>query len=412
MAQTTFAYKVRDGSGKLLEGTLDADNDTLVATRLRSMGYVPIEIAAKGGASGAMKKDLHLPGMGGRVPLKVLALFSRQFATLVNAGLTLIRALAILEEQTEHAALAKVLTDVRLQVERGVALSEALSAYPKVFGHLYVAMIKAGEASGGLDKALLALAETMEKQVALRGRIKSAMAYPVTAMCIVICIASAILLFIVPIFKGIYKTLGGTLPGPTLILVDISNAVVHFFPFVLVGLVLLVLAMRWFINRPDGRVIWDTTKLKLPIFGGLVRKTALSRFSSTLSALLRAGVPVLEALEITRETVGNVVVARGIDSVIAGVKSGEPLAAGLRGHPVFPTMVTHMMSVGEETGALDDMLAKVSGFLDEEIERTVDALTSLLEPLMIVVLGGAVGAMVVCLYLPMFNVDTLVNKGQ
>jgi len=412
MAQTTFAYKVRDGSGKLLEGTLDADNDTLVATRLRSMGYVPIEIAAKGGASGAMKKDLHLPGMGGRVPLKVLALFSRQFATLVNAGLTLIRALAILEEQTEHAALAKVLSEVRLQVERGVALSEALNAYPKVFGHLYIAMIRAGEASGGLDKALLALAETMEKQVALRGRIKSAMAYPVTALCIVIAIASAIRLFIVPIFKGIYKTLGGTLPGPTLILVDISNAVVHFFPFVLVGLVLLVLAVRWFIKRPDGRVIWDTTKLKLPVFGGLVRKTALSRFSSTLSALLRAGVPVLEALEITKETVGNVVVARGVDSVITVVKSGEPLAAGLHGHPVFPTMVTHMMSVGEETGALDDMLAKVSKFLDEEIERTVDALTSLLEPLMIVVLGGAVGAMVVCLYLPMFNVDTLVNKGQ
>lgn len=412
MAQTTFAYKVRDGSGKLIEGTLDADNGTLVATRLRSMGYVPIEIAARSGASGAMKKDLHLPGMGGRVPLKILALFSRQFATLINSGLTLIRALAIMEEQTEQPALAKVLTDVRLQVERGVALSEALNSHPKVFSHLYVAMIKAGEASGGLDKALLALAETMEKQVALRGKIKSAMAYPVMAMCVVLAISSAILLFIVPVFKGIYKTLGGTLPGPTLVLVDISNIVVHFFLLVLVALVLVVLALRWFVNRPDGRVIWDTTKLKLPIFGGLIRKTALSRFSSTLSALLRAGVPVLEALEITRETVDNVVVARGIDSVIAGVKSGEPLASGLNGHPVFPTMITHMISVGEETGALDDMLAKVSEFLDEEIERTVEALTSLLEPLMIVVLGGAVGAMVVCLYLPMFNVDTLVNKGQ
>ena len=411
MAQTTFAYKVRDGSGKLIEGTLDADNGTLVATRLREMGYVPIEIAARGGASGVMKKDLHLPGMGGRVPLKALALFSRQFATLINSGLTLIRALAILEEQTEHVALSKVLTDVRLQVERGVALSEALSGYPKVFSHLYVAMVKAGEASGGLDRALVALAETTEKQVALRGKIKSAMAYPITAMCIVVAISAAILLFIVPIFKGIYKTLGGRLPGPTLILVDISNLVVKFFPLVLVGLVLLVIALRWFVRRPDGRVMWDTTKLKFPIFGGLIRKTALSRFSSTLSALLRAGVPVLEALEITRETVGNVVVARGIDSVIVGVKNGEPLAAGLNGHAVFPSMITHMISVGEETGALDDMLAKTASFLDGEIERTVEALTSLLEPLMIVVLGGAVGAMVVCLYLPMFNVDKLVNSG-
>jgi type IV pilus assembly protein PilC len=412
MAQTTFAYKVRDNSGRLIEGTLDADNGTLVATKLRQMGYVPIEIAAEGSAGGAFKKDLHLPGMGGRVPLKVLALFSRQFATLINSGLTLIRALSIMTEQTEHAALAKVVEEVRVQVEGGVALSQALTAHPKVFSHLYIAMVKAGEASGGLDRALLSLAETMEKQVALRGKIKSAMAYPVTALCIVIAIAAAILLFIVPVFKGIYKTLGGTLPKPTEILVQISNIVVDYFPFVLVGLVIFVVAFRYVINRPDGRVLWDTAKLKFPVFGGLMRKTALSRFSSTLSALLRAGVPVLEALEITEETVGNVVVAHGIESVIQGVKSGEPLAAGLKGHDVFPSMITHMISVGEETGALDDMLAKCATFLDGEIERTVEALTSLLEPLMIVILGGAVGSMVICLYLPMFNVDKLINNGH
>ena len=293
-----------------------------------------------------------------------------------------------------------------------MSLSAALSSHPKVFDHLYSAMVRAGEASGSLDKALLSLAETMEKQVALRGKIKSAMAYPITALCIVLAIAAAVLLFIVPVFKGIFKELGGQLPTPTLILVTISNITVKYFPLVLLGLVVFAIGFRYVISRPDGRVAWDTTKLKVPIFGQLMRKTAISRFSSTLSALLRSGVPVLEALEITRETVGNVVVARGVDSIIEGVKKGDPLARSLTQHPVFPAMLMHMMSVGEETGGLDDMLAKAAAFLDGEIERTVETLTSLLEPLMIVVLGGAVGSMVICLYLPMFKVDTLINNGS
>lgn len=412
MPQLTYDYKVRDGGGKIVQGSLDADNTGLVAKRLREMGYVPIDISARSAAGGAMRKDLHVPGFGGRVPLKILSIFSRQFATLISSGLTLFKSITILEEQTEHVTLAKVIADVRVQVERGVSLSEALSQHPKAFNRLYVAMIKAGEASGSLDKALLSLAATMEKQVELRGKIKSAMAYPVAALCIVLLIAVAVLLFIVPVFKGIFKELGGTLPTPTLILVDISNITVHYFPFVLVGFVLLVLGFRYLIKTPNGRTAWDVTKLKAPIFGELARKTAVSRFTSTLSALLSAGVPVLEALEITRETVNNTVVARGVNSIIDGVKKGEPIARGLQGHPVFPSMISQMISVGEETGGLDTMLAKAATFLDGEIERTVDSLTSLLEPLMIVVLGGAVGSMVICLYLPMFKVDTLINNGH
>ncbi len=410
MPQTTYAYKVKDAGGKTLMGTLEADDTKLVAAKLRAMGYVPLSIEARN--AGAMKRELKLPGMGGHVPLKELAVFSRQFATLINSGMTLIRALGILAEQTEHAGLARIVADVRSQVERGVSLSEALASHPKVFNHLYRAMVRAGEASGGLDRSLLSLAETMEKQVKLRGEIRSAMAYPVAALCIVIAIASGVLLFIVPVFKGIYKSLGGTLPVPTQILVDISSTTVKFFPFVLLGLVAVVVVLKRLVATPDGRVAWDTTKLKVPVFGALVRKTALSRFGSTLSALLRAGVPVLEALEITRDASGNMVVAKGIDSIIDGVQRGEPLAKGLEGHPVFPAMIGHMISVGEETGGLDDMLAKASAFLDGEIERMVGALTSLLEPLLIVVLGGAVGSMVICLYLPMFNVDKLVNQGQ
>lgn len=411
MPQVTYEYKVRDNSGKVIQGTLEAeaDNTALVVKRLRQMGYVPLDISARGGASGAMRKDLHIPGLGGRVPLKVLAVFSRQFATLISSGLTLFKAITILEEQTEHAALAKIIVEVRVQVERGVSLSEALSKYPKAFNRLFVAMVKAGEASGGLDRALLSLASTIEKQVELRGKIKSAMSYPVAALCIVLAIGAAILLFVVPTFKHIFAELGGKLPTPTLVLVKISNILVNYFPFVLVGLVVFIVAFRYIINTPNGRVAWDVTKLKVPVFGGLMRKTAVSRFTSTLSALLSAGVPVLESLEITRESVNNTVVARGVDSIVDGVKRGEPIAHGLTGHPVFPAMISHMISVGEETGGLDGMLAKASSFLDGEIERTVDSLTSLLEPLMIVVLGGAVGSMVICLYLPMFKVDTLIN---
>jgi type IV pilus assembly protein PilC len=414
MPQVTYDYKVRDSGGKVIQGTLEAeaDNTALVVKKLRQMGYVPLDISARSGAGGAMRKDIHIPGTGERVPLKVLAVFSRQFATLISSGLTLFKAITILEEQTEHPALGKVIIDVRAQVERGVSLSEALSQHPKAFNRLYVAMIKAGEASGSLDKALLSLAATMEKQVELRGKIKSAMAYPVASLGIVLCIAAAMMLFIVPVFKGIFKSLGGQLPGPTLLLVDISNITVHDFPFVLVGMVALAVGFRYLIKTPNGRAAWDTTKLKAPIFGQLARKTAVSRFTSTLSALLSAGVPILEALEITKETVNNVVVARGVDSIIDGVKKGEPIARGLSGHPVFPAMISHMMSVGEETGGLDGMLAKAAAFLDDEIARTVESLTSLLEPLMIVVLGGAVGSMVICLYLPMFKVDTLINNGH
>lgn len=410
MPQTTFAYKVRDSSGKVLEGTLEADNTSLVASRLRQMGYTPVNIEARAG--NVAKKELHLPGMGERVPLKELAVFSRQFATLINSGLTLIRALTILVEQTEHAALAKVVADVRAQVERGVSLSAALSSHPKAFNRLYIAMVKAGEASGSLDKALLSLADTMEKQVKLRGEIKSAMAYPCAALGIVVVIAAAVLLFIVPIFKGIYKSLNGKLPVPTQILVDVSTIMVKFFPIVLVLLVLAAIGFKYFISTPNGRVVWDTTKLKAPVFGQLARKTALSRFASTFSALLKAGVPVLESLEMTREATGNLVVAKGIDAIVDNVKRGEPIARGLANHPVFPAMMNHMITVGEETGGLDEMLGKASDFLDGEIQRTVNSLTSLLEPLLIVVLGGAVGTMVICLYLPMFDVDKLVNQGQ
>jgi type IV pilus assembly protein PilC len=407
MAQTTYAYKVRDTNGKVVEGTLDADNQSLVASRLREMGYTPVNIKAK--SAGGVNIEIRIPGFGNRVPLKEVALFSRQFATLISSGLTLIRSLTILTTQTENAALAKIVVDVRGQVERGVSLSQALGTHPKVFGRLFVAMVRAGEASGGLDQSLITLSSMLERQAALRGKIKSAMAYPATVLCLVGLILTAMILFIVPVFKNIYTSLGAKLPLPTRLLIQISDIAVKFsVPILVLAVIGVILLKRW-LRTPQGKAAWDITILKVPIFGALMRKTAIARFCATFSSLLRAGVPVLESLDITKETVSNVVVARAVESMAEGVQRGETMTARLSQHPIFPSMVSQMMSVGEETGALDAMLARAAGFLEEEIERTVSALTSLLEPLMIVVLGGCVGTMVVCLYLPMFKVDTLIN---
>lgn len=407
---TTYAYKVRDRTGKVLSGTLDADNTALVANRLRQMGYVPIAIDKKAGAG--VKKDVNIPGLSNRVKLKDIAIFSRQFATMINSGLTLLRALSILVVQTESKYFSSVIDALRADIQSGSSLSQAMSRHPKQFNRLYVAMIRAGETGGNLDITLNELATTIEKQVELRGKIRSALAYPVMVLSLVICILSAMLIFIVPIFQKMYVSLKGTLPLPTRILILVSNILVHSLPFVILGIAAVIFAYRRWVRTPPGRQARDRLMLRVPIFGGLVRKTAMTRFSSTLSTLLSSGVPVLESLEITGETVGNVVVADGVKAIAEGAKKGEPLTRPLEDHPVFPPMVTQMMAVGEETGALDTLLLKIADFYEQEVARTVEALTSLLEPLLIVVLGGAVGTMVISLYMPMFNIIKLVGNNN
>ena len=403
----TYAYKVKDRSGKVLSGTLEADSTKLVAERLRSMGYVPIAIDKK--TQGGMKKELSIPGFSNRVKLKDVSVFSRQFATMINSGLTLLRSLTILAEQTESKPLAAIVDQVRLDVERGASLSQALAKHPKAFSRLYVAMVRAGETGGVLDEVLLQLATTIEKQVELKTKIKSAMTYPVAVLGLVVMILTAMLVFVVPMFKHLYQSLGGTLPPPTRLLLFVSGAFVKLFPVVIVFNVAAVVGFKKWIQTDKGRSRWDMIKLKVPIFGKLVHKTALARFSRTFSVLLRSGVPILEALEITSETVGNDVASRAIKDVQKGVKQGESIARPLEAHPVFPAMVVQMMAVGEETGALDELLDKIADFYDQEVEATVAALTSLLEPLLIVVLGGCVGGMVVSLYMPMFNIIKLVK---
>jgi type IV pilus assembly protein PilC len=403
----TFSYKVRDKSGKLVEGQLEAENAQLVVSKLRSMGYVPIEIEQQGGKS--LSRDLKIPFLSDRIKLKDVSVFSRQFATMISSGLSMLRSLYILAEQTESKPLAAVVNQVRQDVERGASLSAALAKHPKAFNRLYVAMVRAGEAGGVLDSVLQRLATTIEKQVELRRKVKSAMTYPAVVSCLVLLLVTAMLLFVIPMFQNIYGSLGGKLPMPTQILINISNVVRKLWFIVFAAEGAAVFAFRKWINSEEGRKRWDTIKLKAPVFGALAKKTALARFGRTLSALVRSGVPILESLDIVAETSGNWVVSEAVRDTQQQVKRGEPLSKRLEMHPVFPPMVVQMMTVGEETGALDEMLDKIADFYDQEVEATVNALTSLIEPILIVIMGVVIGGMIIALYLPMFDVINLIK---
>ncbi|MDP9072255.1 MAG: type II secretion system F family protein [Actinomycetota bacterium] len=402
---STYTYKVRDKQGKVLQGSLEADSTTLVAEKLRQMGYVPLAIDKKD--TSGVNKELHL--FTPKAKPKDIALFSRQFATMINSGLSLLRSLHILEDQTESKALAKILTSVRQDVETGSSLSEALGRHPKTFTRLYVSMVKAGEIGGVLDTVLLQLSDTLEKQAALKAKIKSALTYPVAVLGLVLVIVAAMLIFVVPTFKTLYDDLGGTLPLPTRILIGVSSILVKFLPLVVLAMAGFVFGLKRWVQTEKGRSAFDAFKLRMPIFGSLVHKTVITRFSRTLAALVRAGVPILEALEITSETAGNTVVSRAVKDIQDGVKQGEPLARRLGEHDVFPPMVVQMVAVGEETGAVDTMLEKIAEFYEQEVETMVNSLTSLLEPLLIVVLGGSVGSMVIALYMPLFSIIKLIK---
>ncbi|MCP3938307.1 MAG: type II secretion system F family protein [Actinomycetia bacterium] len=403
----TYAYKVRDKQGQLVEGTIEADNETLVAGRLREMGFALIAIDEQ--AESALKRDIKIPGFGDKVKLKDLSIFSRQFATMINSGLSLMRALHILGDQTENPALRNVISQIGIDVERGLSLSDAIAKHPKVFDRLYIAMVRAGETGGVLDQVLMQLADTIEKQVALRAKIKSAMTYPVAVLVLVVCILAGMLIFVVPMFESMYSELGGTLPLPTRILLGASGFVTSYVLFIAIGAGIGIFAFKKWKATEAGLAQWDKISLKAPVFGGLLHKTAITRFARTMEALLRAGVPILESLEITSETVGNHVMEVAVVDIQNRVKQGESLAAPMVDHEIFPPMVTQMLAVGEETGAVDTMLDRVGAFYEAEVEATVDALTSLLEPLLIVVLGGTVGGMVVALYMPMFNIVNLIE---
>jgi type IV pilus assembly protein PilC len=399
----TFQYKVRDRAGNVTSGSLIADSEALVLARLREQGFTPLDVKRQ-------KKGIGQIEFGGKkVKLKQVAVFSRQFATMVNSGLPILRAIGILSDQSDNKELSRVLNETRLDVEQGSSLSGAMGKHDHVFDNLYVSMVRSGETGGSLDTTLLRLAEMIEREVQLRGKIKSAMTYPVAVVALVILIMSAMLLFVVPQFEGIYGQLGGQLPLPTRSLLWMSKAFKTYWYIVLGG----AIGARFFLRRwkktERGREVMDGLKLRAPVFGSLFHKTALSRFSGTLAMLLRSGVPILQALEIVSDTVNNKIIGKAILDVQLSVRDGESIAKPLGKYPVFPPMVVQMISVGEETGQVDTMLEKIAQFYDQEVEAAVDALTSLIEPILIAIIGGCVGAAVVALYMPMFNIIKLIK---
>jgi type IV pilus assembly protein PilC len=399
----TYSYRVRDRQGKIITGKLEADNESSVSQRLREMGYFVIGLEEEKVSLG--KKEMHI--FKPKVKTKDITVFTRQFATMINAGLPLVKCLNILSEQTDSPVLTGVIADVQHEVEMGRSLSEALAKHPDTFKELYSSMVKAGEIGGVLDDVLLRIATTLESEDEIRRRIKSAMTYPLAMLAISILLLVIMLVFVVPAFEKMFSDMGAALPFLTKIIVGVSHFLTSWKgAVVLLALVGGVVALRRWLKTDGGRRKLDSFKLKLPVFGSLFHKMSLSRFSRTLGTLVASGVPILQALEITSKTVGNVLVAEAVESVRAGVKEGDSIARPLGQSPLFPPMVTQMLAIGEETGALDTMLNKVSDFYDSEVSATVEALTSLLEPLLIVFLGLIVGTIVIALYMPIFSLIT------
>jgi len=401
-----YNYTVRDRTGREITGSLEAENADVLAGKLRQMGYFVVSVDEVKASLG--KKEIHIFGV--HVKTEAVTIFTRQFATMINAGLPLIKCLSILAQQTESNALADIITDCQREVEQGRSLSEALSKHPEAFPNLYVAMVRAGELGGMLDDVLLRVADQLEREAEIRKKVKSAMTYPIAILGLSLVLLTGMIVFVVPRFTAMFKQLGGDLPSFTKALVAISHFVGGWGGLVIIACIVgFVIAERRFKATDKGRYAIDKMKLRLPFVGSLFHKTAMSKFSRSLGTLLSSGVPILGALEITGETTGNMVVTRALEDVRAGVKEGETIAQPLSQAAVFPPMVTQMIAIGEETGALDVMLGKVSEFYDTEVNAGVDSLTSTLEPLLMMFLGVTVGLIVIALYLPIFRVITMIK---
>lgn len=401
-----YAYTARDKTGKVVSGSLEGDNEAHVVERLRGMGYI---ISGLSEQKEAVKFESFFERFQ-RVKGKDLVAFSRQFATMINSGLPLARCLSVLAEQTENPLLSKTILAVLQDVEGGQTLSAALEKHPRIFSELLVSMVKAGETGGILDDVLLRIAENLEKSEDLQKKIKSAMAYPALMLIMSIALVLVMITFIVPVFAGMFKTLGGKLPLPTQMLVSLSSFIRGTWFIGLPVTIAIIFGIRRLLKVPTVRYQYDKFKLRVPVFGRLSRRNALSRFSRTLGILTAAGVPILESLEVVERTVGNMLIAEEVERARLAVKEGQTVAKPLGDSAVFPPMVVQMIAVGEESGALDTMLTKIADFYDKEVAAAVEALTSLIEPLMIVVVGGIIGVILLSLYLPMFQLASLIKK--
>jgi type IV pilus assembly protein PilC len=397
---STFVFKAIDLRGQHAKGEVEADNKQSVADQLKAKGLIVLDIADKQKAAG-----IELP-WANRIKLGDLSILTRQLATMVSSGMTILRSLYVLEAQTENKKLAAQLVLVRKDVEAGLPLSDALERHPKTFGPLVVAMVRAGETGGVLEESLLRIADQLEKEESLRRQVKSAMAYPIVILTFAMIVMLGMVAFIVPVFAGVFKELGNAkMPAMTQFVMGISNVVTGYWYALIAGSVGVVFGFLKWKKTPRGRAVWQRFLLRVPFkIGDIFQKVALARWSRTFSALMGAGVPLLQAIDITSQTAGNIVVEEAMANVTTSVKAGGTIAQPLMDSPVFPSMVGHMVKVGEETGALTTMLTKIGDFYEDQVSASVKALTSILEPVMIVFVGGIVGFIVIAMYLPLFSV--------
>jgi type IV pilus assembly protein PilC len=401
---STYVFKAMDLAGAPMRGQVEAESKQAVSDQLRSRGLVILDIAEKHGS-----KELNIT-LFERITLSDLAIFSRQLSTMVSSGMTILRALFVLEEQTEVKKLKEIIIAVRKDVEAGLALSVALSRHPKTFSPLFVSMIRAGEIGGVLEDSLVRIANQLEKEDALRRQVKSAMVYPAVVVSVAVVVMIVLVVYIVPVFASVLSQFatdasGAQLPAMTQVTVDVSHAVTGYWYAFIGGAVAIAYSFRRWKTSEGGREQWDGIRLRIPFkIGEIVQKICIARWARTFSALTAAGVPLLEALDITGRSAGNVVIAKAMNEVIDSVTRGGTISEPLKANPVFPAMVSQMVSVGESTGELDWMLAKIADFYEERVAAAVKALTSIIEPVMIVFIGGMVGFIVIAMYLPLFKV--------
>jgi type IV pilus assembly protein PilC len=395
----TYVFKAMDLAGVQAKGEVEAESKQAVAEQLKERGLVVVDIAAK-----YRSKELNID-LFSRVNAKDLAVASRQLATMVTSGMTIMRALQVLETQTGSKLLGATVGAVRRDVEAGLLLSDAMARHPKVFNSLYVAMVRAGETGGVLEECLMRVADQLEKDAALKRQVRAAMIYPTIVITFAVTVLLALVAFLIPVFVGVFKQFPGKLPALTQFMVNFSHLVTHQWYVLIAVLVAGVAGFMWMKRNKRAHDAWDAFKLRIPMkIGEVVQKVAIARWSRTLSALTSAGVPIMQAIEITGKTAGNAVLERAMGDVITSVKAGGTIAGPLKDCPAFPPMVAQMVGVGEETGALDSMLSKIADFYDSEVEAAVKALTSIMEPVMIIFVGGIVGVIVISMYLPLFSI--------
>jgi type IV pilus assembly protein PilC len=398
----SFSYIARDSaSGREIRSTVEASSESSAVAALLNRNLLVVSIQekiAKKGRTG-----------GGSVPLTDLVMFTRQLATMVDAGLAMVQSLQTLAEQTDNKVMRDIIKDVTSRVESGDSFSEALQKHPKAFTRLYVSMVSAGEKGGLLAEILARLATYQENTQRLRKKVKSALMYPTVVTVVAIGITIFLLVKVVPVFGGIYTSMGGKLPAPTQFLVDLSDLLQRYFIVFTLLVGAIIFGWLYYIKTPPGRAFWDARRIKLPVFGHIAHKICLARFARTMASLVRSGVPILEVLSIVQNTVGNVVMENALKTASADIEKGEGISVALAKHPVFPTMIIRMMAAGEQTGKIDAMLERVADFLDEEIDTILSGLTSLIEPLLIVFLGVVVGGIVICMFLPIFKLSDLVS---